>query len=1373
MKKLSPLFRLFSLILVVMLLVACTGIDTRSLKATQITTDAAPVDSLDDQNSKPASLAPSSIYLESDAFEELWTRYDAGTVIGFDYSVSALHADECRVTCEGESIMLLSPSRHSIDPTGSYRLEFRAPQKGAGEIVLTFTAIKNGNVSGVEEHAHLYWNSCDLGIFVSTAKPVPELVMAKAQYDANEITSGDYYDIVNGQHFQIDMELMNMLSQVSSDKIEYSGYAAPYVEAVHNSIFGIKSKAAVPPISDTLKKMEDELGIALNTEDTGRSSVQRSALDTMVTINGTVKWIDYAGYEQPATNIRVQIIDIQTYNDLLGTHSIGTILAGDDSTPIYTESSGNNLGSYSVDIPDGASVDDGGYDIVVRILAEGSNVSVSPFTGTTYAFDQGAFLDIAISPPGTINFIAEQQSTSPDYMKAIQVQQAAALASEFAKIMNNGDYLGNAGVVFPALEVASFYFNSLNIGHDHYDLWDVIMHEFGHYVADQLGTFVPLPADHNATSNLWDSEDLSKEYATILAWQEGWANYFAFYAQSHMINNAHYIGAYNTRCGTLGDLYYCNIASDNVENFSYASGEANEGAVMALLWDITDSGPNESFDTLHRDFATIWDCIDNGNCTTLNIFINTLYPAFSASEQAALGNILSEYNISPHLTMPADGAVLSTTTPPTFEWAPGGSPVHPNNDFTLTIYTEESGAVTNVFTSGSQTSLSYTISQNDWNDIIATNGHNTLYWSVSGNQTEEPETGPYRSNSFCFVLPLDTPELIDAVSLNQNTILLLWNEVPGATGYSIYRSDSLNGTYTQISNSFQPYAPIPNAMSYTDTGLTPGHTYYYKIKATGVSESDYSNVMSAIAEYKFTYSLNPDNTLTITGYSGTNLNVVIPSEINGKTVTAIGNDAFVSRELTSVIIPNSITSIGARAFRLTTRLTNLAIPNSVTSIGEAAFQGSSITSIVLPNNLTEISANMFNSSKLTSIIIPDSVTSIGTGVFSNCSDLSDVTLSSNLINIGNGAFSNTTSLTHITLPNSITNIGEYAFVGSNITSINLPNSLTTINAGAFISSKLTSIAMPNSITSIGENAFNGCSDLTSITFSNTLTHIGDNAFYNCRNLDNISIPESIQYIGMFAFRDCTGLSSLNIETSSPDCVIGDHAFNGCTGLTSVTIDTVESVGAWAFSGCNNLVQVDLTNAKNIGMQAFAECSSLEEVNISNADVIGEYSFNVCASLNDVSITNCGVIGSYAFYGCIDLISASIDADEIGDRAFMDCQNLSDLFLADGIEIIADAAFQNCQSLVEVDIPNSVTNLGSMAFLSCTSLTRVLIPGSIQEISPATFAVCSSLYDVTLGEGIVSIMGAAFADCTALNQITIPSSVTYIDETAFQGTGVEL
>jgi len=110
--------------------------------------------------------------------------------------------------------------------------------------------------------------------------------------------------------------------------------------------------------------------------------------------------------------------------------------------------------------------------------------------------------------------------------------------------------------------------------------------------------------------------------------------------------------------------------------------------------------------------------------------------------------------------------MLAETAAPNFEWEPGGCTNHPNNVFTLSIYMEESGEVTNIFTSEPQASLSYIISQNDWNNIVALYGASTLHWSVSGTQIEgllHIDTGPYLSNSLSFICPLRTPELIDAV----------------------------------------------------------------------------------------------------------------------------------------------------------------------------------------------------------------------------------------------------------------------------------------------------------------------------------------------------------------------------------------------------------------------------------------------------------------------------------------------------------------------------------------------------------------------------------------------------------------------------------
>ena len=198
--------------------------------------------------------------------------------------------------------------------------------------------------------------------------------------------------------------------------------------------------------------------------------------------------------------------------------------------------------------------------------------------------------------------------------------------------------------------------------------------------------------------------------------------------------------------------------------------------------------------------------------------------------------------------------------------------------------------------------------------------------------------------------------------------------------------------------------------------------------------------------------------------------IVIPSNYHGLPVTEIGKNAFSDRAsayITSVVIPDSIITIGVRAFEDCDGLTSIEIPDSVTTIGEGAFSGcSSLTSVVIPNSVTTIGDYAFSGcSSLTSIEIPDSVTTIGFGAFQYCSSLTSIEIPDSVTTIGFDSFSNCSSLTSVVIGDSVTWI-EYR-VFSNCSS-------------------LTSIEIPNSVTWIGNNAFSDCSSLTSITFEGTV-----------------------------------------------------------------------------------------------------------------------------------------------------------------------------------------------------------------------------------------------------------------------------------------------
>ena len=173
------------------------------------------------------------------------------------------------------------------------------------------------------------------------------------------------------------------------------------------------------------------------------------------------------------------------------------------------------------------------------------------------------------------------------------------------------------------------------------------------------------------------------------------------------------------------------------------------------------------------------------------------------------------------------------------------------------------------------------------------------------------------------------------------------------------------------------------------------------------AEAEQTNNYELIEGVDYDYYVLENGTIEIAKYKGSENELTIPNEIDNKSVTSIGDLAFLWCEsLTSITIPDSVTSIGDEAFYRCKSLTSITIPDSVTSIGAWAF------------------ASCYS---LTSITIPDSVTSIGDGAFMYCDSLTSITIPDSVTSIGDGAFFYCTSLTSLTLPDSVTSIGKSAF----------------------------------------------------------------------------------------------------------------------------------------------------------------------------------------------------------------------------------------------------------------------------------------------------------------------------------------------------------
>ena len=307
-------------------------------------------------------------------------------------------------------------------------------------------------------------------------------------------------------------------------------------------------------------------------------------------------------------------------------------------------------------------------------------------------------------------------------------------------------------------------------------------------------------------------------------------------------------------------------------------------------------------------------------------------------------------------------------------------------------------------------------------------------------------------------------------------------------------------------------------------------------------------------DFQYEVLSETDKTCEITDYTGSATTLNIPSELDGYTVTSIGDDAFYNCDsLTSITISDSVTSIGDWAFAFCGSLTSITIPNSVTSIGDAAFTSCiSLTSITIPNSVTSIGGSAFHScNSLTSITIPDSVTSIGDYAFAYCDALTSVNIGNSVTSIGERVFAYCNSLTSITIPNSVTSIGDYAFyVCGSLTNVTIPDSVMSIGGSAFEGCEsLTSIMIPDSVMSIGNNAFSWCTSLTSITIPDSVMSIGHWVFSYCRSLISITIPNSVTSMGHGGFYSCDSLKSVTIGSGVTS--IGDRAFAYCGSLTDV------------------------------------------------------------------------------------------------------------------------------------------------------------------------------------------------------------------------------
>ncbi|MCR5653220.1 MAG: leucine-rich repeat protein, partial [Ruminococcus sp.] len=633
--------------------------------------------------------------------------------------------------------------------------------------------------------------------------------------------------------------------------------------------------------------------------------------------------------------------------------------------------------------------------------------------------------------------------------------------------------------------------------------------------------------------------------------------------------------------------------------------------------------------------------------------------------------------------------------------------------------------------------------------------------------------------------------------------------------------------------------------------------------------NDYNVKFVALDGYTFSESVN--GTCSITGYTGSDTDLVIPDFCSQGVVTGISAKAFKSNtKIKSVIIPDSVTSIGSGAFKDCTKLRKASIPAAVKTVSDDAFDGCNANLAFYGRNLKyyaivknykfydlngftfsepvggKVSVTDYNGSSA-KVKIPDwdgkgnFVTSIDEYAFTGNTDITEVIIPDGVESIGTEAFKRCTSLTSVTIPNSVVSIAQKAFYGcSGLTSVTIPDSVTTIDKYAFQGcSSITSVTIPDSVTSISSYAFADCSSLAIVTIPDSVTSIGECAFLSCSSLNEATIPASVTSIKSTAFLDCgegltiygysgsTAESFANREESNlltvgtkkldkekykfvditkyskytiSEPVDGTvsiiNYFGSATELdivdTNYRGDAVTNIASEAFDSCTSLKSVTIPGSvSDISSFAFCDCSNLEKVTIGDGvKTIGDGAFYDCKRLKDITIpASVESIAETAFEGCTKLKSLTIDGDyqlderslvvlkklgvqnltitgsSIKNDAFNGYTELKNVNISDTIESIGDNAFKDCSKLSDAAIPASVGSIGSNAFNN-SGITHMEIPEGVKTINQGAFRNCSELKTVILPDSVSSIGLNAFKDCTELNDLTIGDSEITVNSKAF-------
>jgi hypothetical protein len=500
--------------------------------------------------------------------------------------------------------------------------------------------------------------------------------------------------------------------------------------------------------------------------------------------------------------------------------------------------------------------------------------------------------------------------------------------------------------------------------------------------------------------------------------------------------------------------------------------------------------------------------------------------------------------------------------------------------------------------------------------------------------------------------------------------------------------------------------------------------------------------------------------------------------------------------LTSISLPSALTTIASRAFNRATSLKSITFnPKAdgtfaLTTIDTYAFEGCinlaeafdgsapaapaedetpvAPKKFFIPSTVTTIATNALKGTAIESIILPSGLSTLGGSVFENCTKLQSVTFAGSLIKILNGSlFANTTSLK----------------------TVEIPALVTTINGNCFEGSGITSITIPSSVNTIGTFAFRNCFSLKTVTFATgststlTLTEgsaLVPNTFGNCTALETVNLPARLATIPYDCFANCTSLVNVNFEQNeegfngtSKLTTIKNQAFVNCTSLTHFympnTVTTAGSTSPW--KGCSSLIYMQVSaGMKNENAGAFVGFNNIEKFYV-DENAYPTAPGNRFATLEDGSLIR-RVYASNAYTDTLVRIPTGVTGDKvtgiytipytvgnISPYAFSYASKIKGIYFEPTPEGVTETT-------LKIAAGASPSATADRQLFMGTNIKTINFPARLNTLGDYNFAF-SKVEEVTFEPGTnIELLKGAFYGATSLKRVTLPDGLLKMDRNMF-------